>query len=68
MTATTLARLRTLDEIRAARHREIHTRPQADCDLCPPTACPCGAADCSDVFDHRRQHAGAEQTIREVAA
>ncbi|QKW15309.1 hypothetical protein [Verrucosispora sp. NA02020] len=49
-------------------HTMIHTRPQAGCPLCPPTACPCGRFDCPDVFEHRRSFAGSETTWREVAA
>lgn len=49
-------------------HTDIHVRPQPGCQLCPPTACPCGTVDCPDVFDHRREWAGSETTWREVAA
>lgn len=42
-------------------HRLVHPVPQADCDLCPPTECPCGAGvRCPGAFDHRREYVASE--------
>lgn len=49
-------------------HRLVHTRPQPDCDLCPATACPCGAVSCLDAFDHRRRYVAAETTWRRAVS
>jgi hypothetical protein len=51
-------------------HRDIHTRPQHGCTLCPPVPCVCGwtVGTCEYAFEHRRGHAGSESTWREVAA
>lgn len=49
-------------------HPSIHPVAQPGCDLCPPTACRCGKADCPDVFDHSRTFAGAETTAWELSA
>lgn len=50
-------------------HKDIHTRPQHGCTLCPPTPCACGwtVGTCPDAFEHRRGYAGAETTWIEAA-
>jgi hypothetical protein len=52
---------------RAAVHRQVHTRPQPDCRLCPPLRCPCGVVRCPDAFDHRRAAVSSETAWRAVA-
>lgn len=49
---------------RALTHADIHPRPLAGCQLCPPTVCVCGVEGCESAAEHRAVEQSAEVAWR----